>query len=110
MLIKSFQVWQKSELAGAVALLALVVLIPAIMTHMNTAREAEEVFKTILIIREMINVEVANHYNDDKRRKKVLVVHSAFLSKARIVGSKAVMKKEFTDWLAQAAAVKVTRI
>ena len=49
---------------------ALVVLIPAIMTHMNNAREAEEVFKTILIIREMINVEVANHYNDDKRRRK----------------------------------------
>ena len=46
-------------------MLALVVLIPAIMTHMNNAREAEEVFKTILIIREMINVEVAKHYNDD---------------------------------------------
>ena len=45
-----------------------------------------------------------------KEEKKVLVVHSAFLSKARIVGSKAMMKKEFTDWLAQAAAVKVTRI
>ena len=51
-------------------MLALVVLVPAIMTHMNNAREAEEVFKTILIIREMTNVEVANHYNDDKRRKK----------------------------------------
>ena len=57
-------------MAGAVALLALVVLIPAINTHMNNTREAEEVFKTILIIREMINVEVANHYNDDKRRRK----------------------------------------
>ena len=45
-----------------------------------------------------------------KEEKKVLVVHSANLSKARIVGSKAMMKKEFTDWLAQAAAVKVTRI
>ena len=52
-------------MAGAVALLALVVLIPAINTHMNNTREAEEVFKTILIIREMINVEVAKHYNDD---------------------------------------------
>ena len=55
MLIKSFQVWKKSELAGAVALLALVVLIPAIMTHMNNAREEEEVLKC-----EMINAEVAS--------------------------------------------------
>ena len=89
-------------------MLALVVLIPAIMTHMNNAREAEEVFKTILIIREMINVKIITMMI--KEEKKVLVVHSAFLSKARIVGSKAMMKKEFTDWLAQAAAVKVTRI
>ena len=44
------------------------------------------------------------------KERKGILVHSAFLSKARIVGSKAMMKKEFTDWLAQAAAVKVTRI
>ena len=55
MLIKSFQVWKKSELAGAVALLALVVLVPAIMTHMNNTREAEEV-----LIWEMIDAEVAS--------------------------------------------------
>ena len=54
-LIKSFQVWKKSELAGAVGLLALVVLIPAIMTHMKNAREAEEVLRW-----EMINAEVAS--------------------------------------------------
>ena len=54
-LIKCFQVWKKSELAGAVALLALVVLVPAIMTHMNNTREAEEV-----LIWEMIDAEVAS--------------------------------------------------
>ena len=56
-LIKSFQVWKKSEFVGAVALLALVVLIPAIMTHMNNAREAEEVLRW-----EMINAEVASQF------------------------------------------------
>ena len=64
-LIKSFQVCKKSELAGAVALLALVVLVPAITTHMNNAREAEEVLRW-----EMINSEVASNCNDDKRKKR----------------------------------------
>ena len=38
-----FQVWKRTELGGLLTLLALVLLLPAIATHISKAREAEEV-------------------------------------------------------------------
>ena len=37
------QVWKRSELGGLLTLLALLLLLPAIATHISKAREAEEV-------------------------------------------------------------------
>ena len=70
-LMKSFQVWKKSELAGAVGLLALVLFIPAIMTHMNNVREAEEVLRWEIIYA-LVQV------NCDKRKKKVFSFTALF--------------------------------
>ena len=42
------QVWKRTELGGLLTLLALVLLLPAIATHISKAREAEEV-KHILV-------------------------------------------------------------